>query len=327
MSESKVAKFIKEFDDLYKESRVTIFQSFQEGGFNLSEQNEIFSKLSNKNKCKLYSTISVESREKYLAYLVYTENNDYTVDGFNKFLSELNDTSNDIKLSTMISNLDSESNVNKLISSIRGQAVADALVIEQNLLDEGLCTRDWSIEQIKDIYKFGKKGGLSVNAGTPHEFDYFGNPEYHITLTKKGEIKVSTNAMEGHHMLNVNDYPEFAGDGKNIQFLGKLEHLGAHAGDFHNQTFAFFDGEKYIGVEYIAPHIEDGKLVDGKFQTNGSVYEFDSDINEFKVISGVSTTVGDELPLRNKSNIFPSENEARTIFGGSFDSMKDIDKV
>lgn len=326
MSESKVAKFIKEFDDLYKESRVTIFQSFQEGGFNLSEQNEIFSKLSNKNKCKLYSTISVESREKYLAYLVYTENNDYTVDGFNKFLSELNDTSNDIKLSTMISNLDSESNVNKLISSIRGQAVADALVIEQNLLDEGLCTRDWSIEQIKDIYKFGKKGGLSVNAGTPHEFDYFGNPEYHITLTKKGEIKVSTNAMEGHHMLNVNDYPEFAGDGKNIQFLGKLEHLGAHAGDFHNQTFAFFDGEKYIGVEYIAPHIEDGKLVDGKFQTNGSVYEFDSDINEFKVISGVSTTVGDELPLRNKSNIFPSENEARTIFGGSFDSMKDIDK-
>ena len=165
MSESKVAKFIKEFDDLYKESRVTIFQSFQEGGFNLSEQNEIFSKLSNKNKCKLYSTISVESREKYLAYLVYTENNDYTVDGFNKFLSELNDTSNDIKLSTMISNLDSESNVNKLISSIRGQAVADALVIEQNLLDEGLCTRDWSIEQIKDIYKFGKKGGLCQEYG------------------------------------------------------------------------------------------------------------------------------------------------------------------
>ena len=151
MSESKVAKFIKEFDNLYKESRVTIFQSFQEGGFSLSEQNEIFSKLSNKNKCKLYSTISVESREKYLAYLVYTENNDYTVDGFNKFLSDLNDTTNDAKLSTMISNLDSESNVNKLISSIRGQAVADALVIEQNLLDGGICTRDWSIEQIKGI--------------------------------------------------------------------------------------------------------------------------------------------------------------------------------
>ena len=175
MSESKVAKFIKEFDDLYKESRVTIFQSFQEGGFNLSEQNEIFSKLSNKNKCKLYSTISVESREKYLAYLVYTENNDYTVDGFNKFLSELNDTSNDIKLSTMISNLDSESNVNKLISSIRGQAVADALVIEQNLLDEGLCTRDWSIEQIKDIYKFGKKGGLCQEYGYCRCRSWYGN--------------------------------------------------------------------------------------------------------------------------------------------------------
>lgn len=227
MSESKVAKFIKEFDNLYKESRVTIFQSFQEGGFSLSEQNEIFSKLSNKNKCKLYSTISVESREKYLAYLVYTENNDYTVDGFNKFLSELNDTSNDAKLSTLISDLDSESNVRKLLSSIRSQAVADALVIEQHLLDEmGLCTRDWSIEQIKEIYRFGKRGGLSSVAGTPHEFDYFGNPEYHITLTKTGEIKVYTNAMEGHHMLNVHDYPQFAGDGKNIQFLGKL---AAHA--------------------------------------------------------------------------------------------------
>ena len=143
--------FIKDFDKLYKNDRTSIFKLFQEGGFNLSEQNEIFSKLSNKNKCKLYSTISVESREKYLAYLVYTENNDYTVDGFNKFLSDLNDTTNDAKLSTMISNLDSESNVRKLLSSIRSQAVADALVIEQNLLDGGMCTRDWSIEQIKNI--------------------------------------------------------------------------------------------------------------------------------------------------------------------------------
>jgi hypothetical protein len=66
MSESKVAKFIKEFDNLYKESRVTIFQSFQEGGFNLSEQKEIFDGLKTKQKCQLYNTISVDSRKTFI---------------------------------------------------------------------------------------------------------------------------------------------------------------------------------------------------------------------------------------------------------------------
>ena len=51
------------------------------------------------------------------------------------------------------------------VSNNGGQAVADALVIEQNLLDGGMCTRDWSIEQIKNIYKFGKKGGLCQEYG------------------------------------------------------------------------------------------------------------------------------------------------------------------
>lgn len=210
----------------FDKNKGTFFEMFSNDRLTFEQQKILFDSIEVKQKCNLYNSISVESREKYLAYLVYTENNDYTVDGFNKFLSELNDTSNDAKLSTLISDLDSESNVRKLLSSIRSQAVADALVIEQNLLDGGMCTRDWSIEQIKEIYRFGKRGGLSSVAGTPHEFDYFGNPEYHITLTKTGEIKVYTNAMEGHHMLNVHDYPQFAGDGKNIQFLGKL---AAHA--------------------------------------------------------------------------------------------------
>jgi len=38
MIESKVVKFIKEFDNLYTESKETIFLSFQEGGFTLSEK-------------------------------------------------------------------------------------------------------------------------------------------------------------------------------------------------------------------------------------------------------------------------------------------------
>lgn len=153
------------FNKGFNSNQATLFEIFSGDRLTYEQQKILFDSIEVKQKCNLYNSISVESREKYLAYLVYTENNDYTVDGFNKFLSELNDTSNDIKLSTMISNLDSESNVNKLISSIRGQAVADALVIEQNLLDGGMCTRDWSIEQIKNIYKFGKKGGLCQEYG------------------------------------------------------------------------------------------------------------------------------------------------------------------
>ncbi|MBQ8012264.1 MAG: hypothetical protein IJ265_11985 [Oscillospiraceae bacterium] len=166
-----------------------------DGGLSLSEQEILFDSLEAKQKCALYNSISLQAREDYCKYI------------------ELIPDAEGTKL-------------DKFLTTIRGQAVADALVIEQNLLDGGMCTRDWSIEQIKEIYRFGKRGGLSSVAGTPHEFDYFGNPEYHITLTKTGEIKVSTNAMEGHHMLNVHDYPQFAGDGKNIQFLGKL---AAHA--------------------------------------------------------------------------------------------------
>ncbi len=105
MSESKVAKFIKEFDNLYKESRVTIFQSFQEGGFSLSEQNEILSKLSNKNKCKLYNVLSLDSRDRYYKYLQST--------------GVTNTTPNAAK---------------DFINSIREQAVADAKILERDLL-------------------------------------------------------------------------------------------------------------------------------------------------------------------------------------------------
>ena len=159
----------------FDKNKGTFFEMFSNDRLTIEQQKILFDSIEVKQKCNLYNSISVESREKYLAYLVYTENNDYTVDGFNKFLSELNDTTNDAKLSTMISNLDSESNVNKLISSIRGQAVADALVIEQNLLDGGMCTRDWSIEQIKDIYKFGKKGGLCQEYGYCRCRSWYGN--------------------------------------------------------------------------------------------------------------------------------------------------------
>lgn len=58
--------FIKDFDKLYKNDRTSIFKLFQEGGFNLSEQKEIFDGLKTKQKCQLYNTISVDSRKTFI---------------------------------------------------------------------------------------------------------------------------------------------------------------------------------------------------------------------------------------------------------------------
>ena len=100
----------------------------------MSEQEILFDSLEAKQKCALYNSISLQAREGYCKYIELTPDTEGT-------------------------------KLDKFLTTIRGQAVADALVIEQNLLDEGLCTRDWSIEQIKDIYKFGKKGGLCQEYG------------------------------------------------------------------------------------------------------------------------------------------------------------------
>ena len=60
MNESKVMQFIEKFDELYAKNKGVIFQSFQEGGFTLSEQKEIFDGLKTKQKCQLYNTISLD---------------------------------------------------------------------------------------------------------------------------------------------------------------------------------------------------------------------------------------------------------------------------
>lgn len=191
------------FNSDFNENKTIVFEMFEDKKrINLAQQEVLFDVLESKQKCSLYNALSINARNDYYKYLQTIPTGKLNSDG-----AEI-------------------TKADDFIKKIRSQAVKDALSIEQSLLNDGMCTRDWSIEQIKEIYQFKKNGDLKINASTPHEFDYFGNPEYSITVTKTGEIKVSTNAMEGHHMLNVHDYPEFAGDGKNIQFLGKL---AAHA--------------------------------------------------------------------------------------------------
>ncbi len=63
-------------------------------------------------------------------------------------------------------------------------------------------------------------------------------PEEQAELMERGSIS----GYEGHHMKNVNDYPEYAGDPYNIQFLDDEEHrYGAHQGNTKVPTNGYYD--------------------------------------------------------------------------------------
>lgn len=310
------------FNSDFDYNKATLYKMFQIGAdgtsiLSMEQQKILFDCLEKKQKCNLYNTISLKSRESYCNYI------------------KTIDTGKVTKKGEIITAFD------EFINTIRGQAPKDALVIEQNLLDQGLCTRDWDIDQIREIYVHGKSGKLSVNAGTPHEFNPFDTKDFTISIDENGKVNVNYRAVEGHHMLNVNDNPAFAGDAKGIQFLDKKNHLGAHADNFSNDTIAFYDGENYLGIDYIEPHIDaDGNFVAGEFVGNGKAYYFDKDADEFlELIPGselydelvgkkdISALSGKIIPPTHKSKYFPSLDEADRIIGGlDRTGWKDIDR-
>ncbi len=91
------------------------------------------------------------------------------------------------------------------------KAVMQAWKKEYTLVSEGKGTREWTLEQQRDILDRGKAYG------------------------------VDGRAFEGHHMKSVEEYPDFQGDSGNIQFLSKSEHIDAHNGCFLNPTNGYFD--------------------------------------------------------------------------------------
>lgn len=96
-------------------------------------------------------------------------------------------------------------------TSEANKAIAIKWECEQQLIREGKGTRNWSLEQQKDIIEKGKaydENGL---------------------------------AFEGQHMKSVEKYPEFQGNPDNIQFLTKQEHLQAHDGNWKNPSNWYFD--------------------------------------------------------------------------------------
>ena len=82
------------------------------------------------------------------------------------------------------------------------KAIREAWKSEKDLVKEGKGTRDWTIDQQKDILDRGKA------------YDENGK------------------AFEGQHMRSAEVHPECQGDPKNIQFLTRAEHLDAHGGSW-----------------------------------------------------------------------------------------------
>ncbi len=106
---------------------------------------------------------------------------------------------------------------------LRQEAVDLFWTNERELIKQGLGTRNWTPEQMEAILNLGKTGKEIKVGGAAFEYDIDGN----IVLNSKGNGVV----YRGHHMLNVEAYPQYAGDPKNIQPLTVVEHKSAHNGD------------------------------------------------------------------------------------------------
>ena len=90
---------------------------------------------------------------------------------------------------------------------VRAAAVKSAWAREAGLVRQGRGTRDWTVDQQAELLKYGSVSGF-----------------------------------EGQHMKNVADYPEFAGDPNNIQFLTSQEHLhGAPDGSWQTSSNGWLD--------------------------------------------------------------------------------------
>lgn len=91
------------------------------------------------------------------------------------------------------------------------KAILAAWDKEQELVQEGKGTREWTLKQQQDIIDKGKA------------YDEDGV------------------AFQGQHMKSAEKYPEYQGDPRNIQFLTRAEHLEAHDGNWRNPTNWYFN--------------------------------------------------------------------------------------
>lgn len=113
---------------------------------------------------------------------------------------------NELSVADRLEVLDYLSNAeNALVDKVRGEAVRKFWTHEQELLKNVQCTREWTPDQIEEIMNISEiTGRASINGDVPHD--------------------INGKSYYGHHMMNVADHPEYAGDWRNIQALDYNEH-------------------------------------------------------------------------------------------------------
>ena len=102
------------------------------------------------------------------------------------------------------------------LNKARQKAIREAWKSEKAHVRQGSGTRDWSQVEQKQIVAKGRANGY-----------------------------------EGHHMKSVKEYPQYASDPKNIQFLNRSEHVdGAHKGNTQNSTNGYFNPKTGITQDF-----------------------------------------------------------------------------
>ena len=91
------------------------------------------------------------------------------------------------------------------------KAILAAWNKEQELVQKGKGTREWTPQQQQDI------------------------------LDKEKAYDDNGKAFEGQHMKSTEMYPEYQGEPGNIQFLTRAEHLDAHDGNWQNPTSWYYN--------------------------------------------------------------------------------------
>lgn len=104
----------------------------------------------------------------------------------------------------------------------RNKAIRLAWERERELVLQGRGTRDWSLDQQKEILDPDKGKAYDENG----------------------------RAFEGQHMKSAAEYPEYQGDPNNIQFLTREEHLAAHKGSWQNSTNWYYNPETKEFVDF-----------------------------------------------------------------------------
>ncbi len=103
----------------------------------------------------------------------------------------------------------------RALNNARVNAVRKAWAEERALVLKGKCTRQWSKKEASELIRNGKVAGYA-----------------------------------GHHMKNVDAYPQYAGDSNNIQFLSTKEHINqAH----RNQTRVATNGYYNLQTRRMEP--------------------------------------------------------------------------